>query len=283
MKTARRFFWGNSLPQAIMSAARHHGVDPTWLDFRIHQKRHGFVKHPRTVVIEVDPGHPRREAAPDGGGSVLEVPLPDARPSPPRPAHPRATPPARERSARPEAVPARRRAAADRPRPARPPEEAWEAPNEDSAVAAVAAMRALLRLAGLDLEPQVTLGEDRIDVDLASQDSGSLVAAGGLALLEDFDTLLPKAIRTLSGRSVRTRTEGDGLRAHRQEELLRRARETAARVAATGAAEELPGMTAAERRAVHMELALHPEVQTESVGAGSRRHLVVRPRRSDHP
>jgi spoIIIJ-associated protein len=144
-------------------------------------------------------------------------------------------------------------------------------------------MRALLRLAGLDLEPRVTLAEDRIDLELGGDDSSLLISAGGLTLLEDLDTLLPKAIRTLSGRSVRTRTEASGLRAHRQEELLRRARETAARVAASGAAEELPGMTAAERRAVHMELALHPEVETESVGAGARRHLVVRPRRPDHP
>jgi hypothetical protein len=35
---SRRYFWGNSLAQAVMSAARYHGVDPAELAFQVHAK-----------------------------------------------------------------------------------------------------------------------------------------------------------------------------------------------------------------------------------------------------
>jgi hypothetical protein len=40
---------------------------------------------------------------------------------------------------------------------------------------------------------------------------------------------------------------------------------------------ELPTMNAYERRLVHMELSVHPDVQTESEGEGRERRVVVKP------
>lgn len=40
---------------------------------------------------------------------------------------------------------------------------------------------------------------------------------------------------------------------------------------------ELPSMNAYERRIVHMELSVHPEVKTESEGEGNERRVVVKP------
>lgn len=39
---------------------------------------------------------------------------------------------------------------------------------------------------------------------------------------------------------------------------------------------ELPPMNAYERRLVHMEITIHPELKTESVGLGKDRHVVIK-------
>ena len=63
MTLIRRFFSGPSLTQAILAAARHHGVEPDSLVYEVIDKKHGFVKTPRGVVIEVDPERPTASAA----------------------------------------------------------------------------------------------------------------------------------------------------------------------------------------------------------------------------
>ena len=40
---------------------------------------------------------------------------------------------------------------------------------------------------------------------------------------------------------------------------------------------ELPAMNAYERRLVHVELAIRPDVKTESAGEGPERHIIVKP------
>ncbi len=59
MKT-RRFFAGNTLPQALMAAARYHGLSPDELAYRLRDKRHGFVTRVRRFIVEVDPAAPLR-------------------------------------------------------------------------------------------------------------------------------------------------------------------------------------------------------------------------------
>ena len=39
----------------------------------------------------------------------------------------------------------------------------------------------------------------------------------------------------------------------------------------------LPAMNSYERRIVHVELALHPEVKTESAGEGKERYVIIMP------
>ena len=40
---------------------------------------------------------------------------------------------------------------------------------------------------------------------------------------------------------------------------------------------QLPAMNSYERRLVHVELAIHPEVTTESIGTGTGRYVVIKP------
>jgi len=57
----RRFFSGDSLQQALVQAANHFHLDPEEIAYRSIEKKHGFIKVRRKVMIEVNPDAPRRE------------------------------------------------------------------------------------------------------------------------------------------------------------------------------------------------------------------------------
>jgi len=76
----RRFFSGDTLQQALVQAANLFNLPPEEIAYRSIEKRHGFLKVRRKVVIEVNPDAPRREAgAPPPPGP--EVPPEAAQPS----------------------------------------------------------------------------------------------------------------------------------------------------------------------------------------------------------
>jgi spoIIIJ-associated protein len=272
----RRFFWGNSLPQAVMSAARYHKVEPEQLAYRLHDKRHGFIRPPRAVVIVVDPSAPRRASGPV---PVASATAPEAHRSGAAPA-----PPARAPLARPAAAAGSRERRPESREPVRSPGrsgppptlESWEAPDAESETAAGEATRRLLKLAGLDLEVGVAAVEDRLEVTLTGADE-TATAARGPAFLEELEHLLPRAIHGLCGRMVRCRVDCGGQRAAHDAELRELAVREAEQVAATGQAALLEPLSAAERRVVHLALRDRPDVSTESVGSGARKRIRISP------
>jgi spoIIIJ-associated protein len=83
----RRFFSGNTVQQAVVSAAAFYRIEPEEVAYRKIEKKHGFLKVRRRVVIEVDPEDPRRplgETAPAIAGE-LEADRPATPPPPPPP------------------------------------------------------------------------------------------------------------------------------------------------------------------------------------------------------
>jgi spoIIIJ-associated protein len=75
--TKRRFFSGDTLQQALVQAANHFNLQPEEIAYKAIEKRHGFTKMRRKVVIEVDPANSRR--APE----VVVAAARPARPEPP--------------------------------------------------------------------------------------------------------------------------------------------------------------------------------------------------------
>lgn len=63
----------------------------------------------------------------------------------------------------------------------------------------------------------------------------------------------------------------------RENLIIKLARAAARKAAATGEEIPLPAMNAYERRIVHTELSVRPDVETESSGEKRDRHVVVRP------
>lgn len=66
-------------------------------------------------------------------------------------------------------------------------------------------------------------------------------------------------------------------RQERETLIAELARAAAKKVVATKNEVSLPAMNSYERRLVHVELAVHPEVKTESAGEGKERYVVIRP------
>jgi len=66
-------------------------------------------------------------------------------------------------------------------------------------------------------------------------------------------------------------------RRERENLILELARAASRKAATTREEVALPAMNAYERRLVHLEVSLHPDVKTESVGEGRSRYIVVKP------
>jgi len=287
----RRFFWGNSLAQALMTAARHHGIAPEQLSYRVHEKRHGFVKHARNVVIEVDPESPRRpagESAAAGSPETARAPREGAASQArsgggaPEAERSQAREPRRRESGSREGRSGAEREGRGRKRGARGGDgrgghEVWSDPDEESLVAVAEAVRAIVALAGLELEVAVRPGEGRVDVELTGA-SVDIVRERGLTLLEEMELLAPRAAHGLSGKMVRCRVDCGGLRGERETALRELARREAAAVAESGEASFTELLTAGDRRIIHLELAESTEVETESVGEGLEKRVRIAPR-----
>ncbi|MGC9968263.1 MAG: R3H domain-containing nucleic acid-binding protein [Minisyncoccia bacterium] len=66
-------------------------------------------------------------------------------------------------------------------------------------------------------------------------------------------------------------------RQERENLIMELARAAAKKALTTKAEVPLPVMNSYERRLVHVELAIHPEVTTESVGEGKERYVIIKP------
>ncbi len=282
MSAPRRFFSGNSLAQAMMAATRHYGLPPEQLAYAIHEKRHGFVRRTRNVVIEVDPAAPRRAAGVEAATTVAEArraPAPDApaRPQPGRTGQ--GARPGRRGSSPPE-EPRGKGAAGAEKRPARRPHERreiWSEPDEEALLATAEAARAVVALSGLELEVEVRAGEGRVEVELSGAAEAE-VRRHGLPLLGQMELLIPRAAHGLSGRMARCRVDCGGLHGAREARLRELARIEVDAVRATGEARLTEPLSPGDRRIIHLELADVPDVETASLGDGLEKRVRISPR-----
>lgn len=112
---------------------------------------------------------------------------------------------------------------------------------------------------------------------VSPDDSGFLIGKNGNNL-----EALEHVIRAISSRieaPLRTNFMLDinDYRKTKARYLTRAAKEAAERVVLTARAEALDPMTSYERRLVHMELASHSKIATESIGEEPKRRIVIKP------
>ena len=273
--SGRRFFSGSTLEQAVMQAASHYQIDPDEVAYRKIEKRHGFLKTSRGVVIDVDPDNPRRTLG-------LEAVAPDAD----------AVAEAVDRASESEIeiqgdelievgdVETVAEWAQD-------PEEDVSAPSEplpvatgEMAEAAREAVEALLEVAGLELDAEIFQGDGQLEIELSGAGQQELVADRGSLLLA-IQHLLPRTIRGLTGRSVPCRVDSANFHRMQEQSLERLANKVAEEVKREQTTRSLDPMNPAERRIIHLTLADDDGVVTESQGRGFFKRVSVRPARAN--
>ncbi|HUZ92369.1 MAG TPA: R3H domain-containing nucleic acid-binding protein [Candidatus Paceibacterota bacterium] len=106
-------------------------------------------------------------------------------------------------------------------------------------------------------------------------DSAELVKANLPMLVESVNHLI-QMIAKKNGAQA-TFLDINNYRQEREHLIAELARAAAKKVTQTKEKVSLPSMNSYERRLVHVELAVHPEVTTESAGEGKERYVIVKP------
>lgn len=114
--------------------------------------------------------------------------------------------------------------------------------------------------------------------EIEGEDAGLLIGRRG-ETLQALQFLVRMIVNRQLGRKAYVVVDVEDYRERRAEMLRRLARRTAGRVATSGRPTSLEPMSPGERRVVHMALAGHPRVRTESEGEGNHRRVVVLPKR----
>lgn len=295
----RRFFSGDSLEQAIMQAARHHQIEPDQVAYTQIEKRHGFLKRRRGVVIEVDPEAPMRTGAEkEEPPRAFEVEVSELETSPPLEPQAEVAPVAdledtvgdEEQAEGTPDEPLAEEPLAEEPMYEEPLEEEpavqETAPDASQMVettgklaeAARQGLQEILQMAALDLESSVRQGDEQLEIELWGSDQEKLLEDRGNVLLA-IQHLMPRVIRGLSGQSTPCRVDCENFHASRQEELEELARMVAGDVHRKGRPRTLEPMNPAERRIIHLVLSDDEEVVTESEGRGFFKRVTIRPAR----
>lgn len=305
MTTERKYFSGNSLEIALMQAARHHGLQPEEVAYRKIDKRHGFLRSRKSVVIEVDPESPQKETEPlrvvEEPPVVEQPPAVEESPSPTESqpsigiqastkAFEETTAEAPEDDREIDAVSVEAGVEAGGPELREASEEvdldAEEArdreaasrvePIEDLIEAARQGLDEIKGFAKLEIEVDISEGEGQLEIELTGPDRDRLIEDRGNLLLA-IQHLLPRLIRGYAGRSIPCHVDSEDFHAGREVELRQQAEEAAQEVIDRQKPRTLPPMNPAERRIIHVALADRTEVSTESQGKGFFKRVTIRP------
>ena len=115
-----------------------------------------------------------------------------------------------------------------------------------------------------------------LNINIRTPESGILIGSKGRTLLA-LEQILRVITQKHLGADWRVFLDINNYRQNQDESLKELARKLARQVALTKKPLELDPMTSRERRIIHLELALHTDVFTESVGEGKERHIVIKP------
>lgn len=135
----------------------------------------------------------------------------------------------------------------------------------------------LLELMGVEGSVEVLSAEVPLQLNVKGEDLGILIGRRGqtLGALEYVTKLMVvQRMKTWLPLTV----DVAGYRKHRHESLQKLALYLAEQVKSKHRAVPMEPMPADERRVIHLALADHPDVRTESMGEGENRKVVILPR-----
>ena len=114
-------------------------------------------------------------------------------------------------------------------------------------------------------------------VNISTEETGLLIGHHGKTL-ESLQLILGIIISKKLGRWVKAYVNIGDYREKREEALMHIAQRAAERALALGRPVELSRLSPAERRIIHLTLSGDERIETESVGEGDGRVLLVKPK-----
>lgn len=139
------------------------------------------------------------------------------------------------------------------------------------------ALRQMLDKMGFEAKVVTVLATDeQITLDIQSPELGLLIGNEG-ETLNALQTLLRGLVTKQNPNRIPILLDAEGYRERRAQVLRERAQTIKEKVKATGKEAVMEGLTAYERRIVHLSLANDPDVVTYSEGEGAERNLVISP------
>ena len=114
-------------------------------------------------------------------------------------------------------------------------------------------------------------------VHIETEETGLLLGFHGKTL-ESFQIMLGLLVSKELAQWVKVYVNVGDYREKREEALMLMAQHAAERALSAGRAIELPHLSPSERRVIHLTLAGDERVETESVGEGNSRTLLVKPK-----
>lgn len=116
-------------------------------------------------------------------------------------------------------------------------------------------------------------------VKIKTEDEAGLLIGHHGETLNSLQAILGMILRQKTGEWKRVLVNIGDWREKQEEYLKDMAKTTAERAKQTGEAQNLYNLTAAQRRVIHLTLSEDSEVETESVGEGEERYLIIKPKK----
>lgn len=139
----------------------------------------------------------------------------------------------------------------------------------------------VLGLLALEGSFEVAEKEEEVEVSIEATDPGRLIGYRG-ETLDALQLLVNQILSKQVGEDFkRVIIDVKGWRKNKEEDLTKRAKQWAQQVLDSGKQIDLEPMPSWQRRIVHMTISETPGVESESVGEGSDRHLVLRVKGSE--
>jgi spoIIIJ-associated protein len=141
-------------------------------------------------------------------------------------------------------------------------------------------LREILEHMGVDAEVSAFDDGDRVILDAHGAESGLVIGKKG-ATLDALQYLVNRLVSKRPHDGPLVVVDAEGYRGRREDALVDLAQRLAEKVVATARPLPVEAMSAHDRRIVHMALADHEGVTTESEGEGMYRRVVIFPKRTD--
>jgi spoIIIJ-associated protein len=156
------------------------------------------------------------------------------------------------------------------------------AKKEDKVLLIKEITKELLELMGTKAE--ATVSEDKetesVVIDIKSDDETGLLIGSRGDTLNSLQTIIGMIFRNKYGDWQRILVNVSDWRERQEERLKELADQSAERAIETNEPQTLYNLTPAQRRIIHITLSKNKKIETESVGEGRERYLIVKPKKS---